>query len=200
MKVIDSRKCSPNRGTSGRSRDCGKRLKYSPIPPMNYFITFSCYGCHLHGHGSGSVDSNHRQFGSRLLEPDSQRVARERERMDQAPYDLDDNRRQIVLWALQERCRERGWDLLAAHVRSTHIHLIVAAEVRPERIMNDLKCFLSRCLNRTKLDRPGCKRWARHGSTRWLWKQEDLRAAIRYVVDQQGPPMAVFEPIEPGHV
>jgi REP element-mobilizing transposase RayT len=166
---------------------------------MNYFITFSCYGRHLHGQESGSVDSNHRQFGSRLLEPDPQRVTWERQRMDQEAYDLDDHRREIVLRALQERCKERGWNLLAAHVRSTHIHLIVAAEVRPERIMNDLKSFLSRCLNQTKLDRPGCKRWARHGSTRWLWKKEDVRAAIRYVIDQQGPPMAVFESVEPGN-
>jgi hypothetical protein len=44
----------------------------------------------------------------------SRRVARERQRMDQVPYDLDDNRREIVLKALQERCRERGWNLLAA--------------------------------------------------------------------------------------
>jgi hypothetical protein len=34
---------------------------------------------------------------------------------------------------------------------------------------------------------------ARHGSTRWLWKPENVTAAIRYVVDQQGDSMAVFE-------
>ncbi len=41
------------------------------------------------------------------------------------------------------------------------------------------------------------KRWARHGSTRWLWKVQSVSAAIRYVVDQHGDPMAVFEAIEP---
>ena len=118
--------------------------------------------------------------------------------MDQAQYELDENRRKVVLQALQERCQESGWDLLAAHVRSSHVHLIVAGEIRPDRIMNDLKAYVSRCLNRTKLDGPFCKRWARHGSTRWLWAREDVRGAIRYAIDQQGAPMAVFERVEPG--
>ena len=59
--------------------------------------------------------------------------------------------------------------------------------------MNDLKAYASRCLNRKGLDEPARKRWARHGSTRWLWKRENVSAAIRYVVDEQGDPRAVFE-------
>ena len=47
------------------------------------------------------------------------------------------------------------------------------------------------------LDGPARKRWVRHGSTRWLWKRENVSAAIRYVVDEQGDPMAVFEAIVP---
>src|SRR5258707_11092904 len=35
-------------------------------------------------------------------------------------------------------------------------------------------------LNRPGLDGPVRKRWARHGSTRWLWKPENVSAAIRY--------------------
>ena len=33
---------------------------------------------------------------------------------------------------------------------------------------------------------------ARHGSTRWLWKDEDLQKALQYVVEEQGEPMALF--------
>ena len=36
-------------------------------------------------------------------------------------------------------------------------------------------------------------RWARHGSTRYLWNAEELSAAISYVVSGQGEPMAVCE-------
>ena len=62
--------------------------------------------------------------------------------------------------------------------------------------MNDLKSYTSRCLNHTGLDEPGRKRWARHGSTRWLWEAAHVSAAIRYVVDQQGEAMSVFQPVE----
>ena len=58
--------------------------------------------------------------------------------------------------------------------------------------MNDFKSYASRGLNRLERDGPDRKRWARHGSTRWLWKDEDVREAIRYVVEEQGEDMAVF--------
>src|SRR6266568_6203472 len=113
--------------------------------------------------------------------------------MDQPPYRMDRIRREAVLAALLERCSLRHWNLLAAHVRSSHVHIVIEAETRPERVMNDLKSYASRCLNRLALDEPTRQRWARHGSTRWLWKPENVSAAIRYVVDEQGAPMAVFE-------
>jgi REP element-mobilizing transposase RayT len=109
---------------------------------------------------------------------------------------MDDRRRGAVLVAMVERCADRDWSLQAAHVRSNHVHLVVGAEVRPERIMNDLKSYASRCLNRLGLDDPARKRWARHGSTRWLFDQRNVSDAIRYVVDRQGVPMAVFEATE----
>ena len=159
---------------------------------MTYFITFACYGCRLHGDESGSIDRDHNLPGSRLLESDPQRLADERRRMDQPPYELDGQRRSAVLEALKDICSYRGWNLLAAHVRANHVHVVVEAEVRPEKVMNDLKSYASRGLNRTALDKADRKRWARHGSTRWLWDQKNVSAAIRYVLDEQGEPMAVF--------
>ena len=116
--------------------------------------------------------------------------------MDQPAYRLDKTRRDVVLASVRERCLRHNWSLLAAHARTTHVHLVVQAEARPERVMNDLKSYASRCLNRMGLDGPARKRWVRHGSTRWLWKRENVSAAIRYVVDEQGDPMDVFEAIE----
>ena len=112
--------------------------------------------------------------------------------MKQAPYWLDRKSRAAVLEALREVCAHRGWSLLAAHVRTTHVHVVVEAEVRPEKVMNDFKSYASRGLNRLGAVGPDRKRWARHGSTRWLWKDQDVREAIRYVVEEQGEPMAVF--------
>jgi REP element-mobilizing transposase RayT len=92
---------------------------------------------------------------------------------------MDPPRRQAVLAAVTERCVTRDWKLMAAHVRTNHVHVVVDAEVRPERIMNDLKSFASRRLNELGFDGADRKRWARHGSTRWLWKREAVLAAIR---------------------
>ena len=117
--------------------------------------------------------------------------------MDQAPYHLDQVRRDALLEAIQEVCAHRGWSLLAAHVQSSHVHTVVEAEVPPERVMSDFKAYGSRRLNQMRLDEANRKRWARHGSTRWLWKPQHVSAAIQYVVAEQGDAMSVFESHEP---
>jgi REP element-mobilizing transposase RayT len=100
-----------------------------------------------------------------------------------------------VLWTGTTICPEAaysGWNLWAAHVRSNHVQVVMEADVRPERAMNAFKSYASRGLNLLGSDEPDRKRWARHGSTRWLWKDADVREAIQYVVSEQGEPMAVF--------
>jgi REP element-mobilizing transposase RayT len=159
---------------------------------MRYFITFACYGAHLHGDESGSVDRHHNMPGSRLAEADPERATIKRQLMDQLRYCLDRDRRTAVLGALREVCRHRRWVLLAAHVRTNHVHVVVEAEVRPEMVMNAFKAYASRSLNRLGSDEPDRKRWARHGSTRWLRKDEDVQVAIEYVVSRQGEPMEVY--------
>ena len=160
---------------------------------MTYLITFACYGCHLHGSESGSVDVAHNMHGTPILEGDSARVAFEGQRMDQSAYHMDQTRRDAVLEAIQEVCVHRAWRLLAAHVRSNHVHTVVEAEVPPERVMGDFKAYASRRLNAMRLDEPNRKRWGRHGSTRWLWKPQHVSAAMQYVVAEQGEAMSVFE-------
>jgi len=101
--------------------------------------------------------------------------------MKQPPFVMEAGRREPVLAALHERCRQQHWVLLASHVRTNQVHILVEAEMKPETVMNDIKSYASRCLNLTNWDEPARKRWARHS------------AAIRFVVDKQGEPMAVFE-------
>jgi REP element-mobilizing transposase RayT len=160
---------------------------------VTYLITFSCYGRHLHGSESGSVDREHNVPGTPTLEENSTRAVLVGGHMDQAPYYLDQVRRETVLGAILEVCLHRGWSLLAAHVRSSHVHEVVDAEDPPERVMGDFKVYASRHLIRMNVDRPNRKRWARHGSTRWLWKPQHISAAMQYVVAEQGDAMSVFE-------
>jgi REP element-mobilizing transposase RayT len=147
----------------------------------------------LHGNEAGSVDKAHNLPGGRLVGPDPNRLSKAKQLMDQPAYSMDQTRREAVLAAFVQRCTDSNWNLLAAHIRMNHVHLVVEADVPPEKIMNDLKSYASRCLNKLGLDEPTRKRWARHGSTRWLWNQQSVTAAIRYVVEGQGDPMAVYE-------
>ena len=68
---------------------------------MTYLITFACYGCHVRGSDSGSVDREHNVRGTPLLAVNSTRVAAEGKRMDQAPHNMDQIRRDAVLEVIQ---------------------------------------------------------------------------------------------------
>ena len=139
-------------------------------------------GRRLRASESVSVDREHNVRGTPILDVDSARAAAGRERMDQAPYNLDEIRRDVVMEAI--------WEV---HARSNHVHTVVDAEIPPERIMSDFKAYASRRLNRLRLDELNRKRWARHGSTRWLWKPQHVSAAMQYVLAEQGEAMSAFE-------
>src|SRR4051794_16996747 len=83
---------------------------------------------------------------------DAQRVTAERRAMLQDPYELVPASWAAVLAAIQMHCAHRDWNLLAAHVRSNHVHVVVEAEIRPGRIMNEFKSYASRELNRLGID------------------------------------------------
>jgi REP element-mobilizing transposase RayT len=163
-----------------------------PSDPLAFFITFSTYGTWLHGEATGSVDKDHNQFGTPLLPPDPAKHALKREKMSQSPYHLDDRRRAIVCSAIIEECAFRQWKLLALHVRSNHVHLVVAATCPPEAVMRSCKSRASRRLNEAGLDTPDRKRWTTHGSTRYLWTEDAVADKIDYTLHRQGEKMAVY--------
>jgi hypothetical protein len=78
------------------------------------------------------------------------------------------------------------------HVRTNHVHVVVDAPVAPEKVLNEFKAYASRRLNQIGLDNADRRRWSRHGSTRYLWKREEVESAIGYVADRQGDPMALY--------
>ena len=161
--------------------------------PGTYLITFACYGTKIHGE-AGTVDLHHNIPGTPRLPQNSARLAFRLEHMGQLPYSLDKARRSATLRAIQEVCDKKAWTLLAAHVRTNHVHVVVQAEARPEWVMSTFKRYASRALNQLGVDERDHRcRWARHGSTRYIWTREQLSAAIRYTVSGQGEPFAVHE-------
>ena len=164
-----------------------------PGLPLAYFITFSTYGSWLHGEDKGSVDRAHNLPGTPYLAPSSARLEIEESARQQDVYVMDETRRDHVLAAVREVCTVRQWDVFAVHVRQAHVHVVLAAGDTPEKVMNTFKSYASRRLNEARLDDRGRKRWSRHGSTRYLWDPQAIEEAVAYVVDQQGPAMAVYD-------
>jgi hypothetical protein len=159
---------------------------------LAYFITFTTYGTWLHGSAKGSVDAHHNIRGMPLVPMDTQREQAARERMSQPEYVMSAGERHTVCRAIVALAAERGWLLLAAHVRSTHVHVVIHAERDAGRVMSDLKARASRDLNTAGFENAKRQRWTRHGSTRHLFRDEDVAAAIHYTLEEQGERMAWY--------
>ena len=157
---------------------------------ITVFISWTCYGQWLHGRERGSVDPEHNAVDTPWLPADPDRERAEQERMTQPAYEMDAERRSVVLAAIRAVCRHRGWTLHAVHVRARHVHVVVTGAQTPERMMNDFKAYASRALNAAGFDEPTRKRWTRHGSTRYINDDRYLAAAIDYVLYKQGEPMS----------
>jgi alanyl-tRNA synthetase len=56
--------------------------------------------------------------------------------------------------------------------------------------MNDFKSYATRRMIEKGLVSQGANVWSRHGSTRYLWDEESVAAAGRYVMEQQGPDLS----------
>src|SRR5947208_16563878 len=107
---------------------------------LAYFITFTTYGTRLHGSDRASVDEEHNEYGTPCLETDAMREQQERAAMTQPSYVMSPPERDIVCKAIVALAAERSWLVLAAHVRSTHVHVVIETEERdPGRTMSDLK-------------------------------------------------------------
>ncbi len=154
--------------------------------PLAYFLTWHTYGTWLHGDDQGSVDREHAIYGEVFAPSSSARRAVARNRMQRPPVTLNEVARTAVQDAVVEVCRYRDWRLLALHVRSTHIHSVVHAGVPVDKILCDFKAYATRRLRRNDCFEKTGKVWALHGSTRYLWQEEQVLAAVAYTVDRQG--------------
>ena len=108
--------------------------------------------------------------------------------MKQPERTLDLHQRQLVEVAIRGVAAHRGWEVHAINARSNHVHVLASGAVRPERMLNDFKVWATRRLAEAALLEPGAQVWARGGSRRYIWRQEDMEAAHRYVVEAQDDP------------
>jgi hypothetical protein len=151
-----------------------------------YLLTWSCYGSRLPG-DEGTITRRANQLGAPRQLASPKLLRKSRALMPEPRWQPTEPERQIVLQAIAEVCLYRGWNLMAAHFRETHIHAVVQSETKPEPILHDFKAYATRALGLRK-------HWSRHGSTVYLWTPEQVNNAVRYVLENQGDPMALFVP------
>ena len=154
--------------------------------PLAYFLTFSAYGTRLHGDERGTVDREHNTPFEPPLPTNPAWVEAARARMKGQPAYFDESARTIIERSFAETCGYRGWQLLAVHCRTNHVHAVVSAMRPPEMVMHDLKAYATRSLRRANRFEARQPVWASHGSTRYLWTERDVGSACMYTIDGQG--------------
>jgi len=153
--------------------------------PLAYFLTFRCYATWLHGDARGSMSKRANAPGEPPIAPNPTLEAAER-RSAGPPGHLDTPSRACVEQAILEVVQARGWGLHALNVRTNHVHLVVSGIEPPERMLVTLKGWATRRLRSDGLIEARARVWSRHGSTRYLWTDEEVERACQYVKDGQG--------------
>ena len=156
--------------------------------PFGYLITFRAYGTWLHG-TQGSVDRFHNVYGTSTLPRNEQRRRYSTGLLAQPPVVLSRKVRKIVESAIRETCDVRKWSLWAFNVRTNHLHTVVSANAKPDCIRSAFKANATRMLREAGYWREERSPWARKGSKRYLWTEQDLINAIAYVLYDQGEPL-----------
>ena len=179
-----------------------------PELPLAYFITFATYGTRLHGDARGSVDRRRNRPGTPAAGYDERRWEAERTQLKGPPVTFQAAQRAVVSATIREVADHRSWTLHALNVRTNHVHVVASSNTSAERVMDDFKRWATRRLRERRLVAPSGDLWSRHGSTRWIWNQENLAEVVEYVHFGQGgwiqgcgaprPPRAVQAEADPG--
>jgi REP element-mobilizing transposase RayT len=116
----------------------------------------------------------------------------EKQQQRQATYLLDPVRRRAVLDAFLDVCDYRRWTLIAAHIRSTHVHVLVESPASSATIVRDLKAYASRRLNHMQIDPQNRRRWtANYCACRVPSQAIDI--VIDYILNRQGLRLEFFD-------
>ena len=162
--------------------------------PLAYFISFRAYGTWLHGDKRGSIDRFHNRYGDPYIAPNEQWEHYNRQQqLKGEPFRLDARERASVKAAIEETCRIRKWSLLAHNVRTNHVHNVVAANRKPEIVLNALKANATRQLREDGLWPHPFSPWADKGSKIRLWNERSVERAIEYVLYGQGDDLPDFD-------
>lgn len=155
--------------------------------PLAYLISWRCYGTWLHGE-DGAFDPQHNTYGTPPRRRNEFLVEFERNEMRYPPMSLSPALRDVCAQSIARTAAAKNWTLLAANVRTNHVHVVIAAGVEPEVVLRTLKAWCTRDIREAGLVDPKRPIWSRHGSNRYLWTEESVARACWYVDEMQDEP------------
>lgn len=112
--------------------------------------------------------------------------------MNASPVRLNGRQRKKVEEAIRRVCVMRGFRLIAINVRTNHVHVVVAAETSPDKVLSAFKANATRELREAGLVKIGSSVWSRGGSNRFLWKPRNVESAVNYTLHGQGDDLPEF--------
>ena len=148
--------------------------------PLAYFLTWTTYGTWLPGDERG---------WNRKHEPEPQRpnalfAEMAASRMTEPEFRLSTSDREIVEATIRKHGDIRGWSLHAVNARTNHVHVVVTAGgYPPETVYEQFKAWCTRKLKPMHTGRENF--WTERASRRWINHEEDLAAAVIYVLEAQ---------------
>jgi len=83
----------------------------------------------------------------------------------------------------------RKWDFWTPNVRTNHIHTVVSAQCKPEKILAAFKANATRKLRRQGVGAQAEAHGFDRGSKKYLWTEADVINAVAYVEYDQGEPL-----------
>jgi REP element-mobilizing transposase RayT len=146
--------------------------------------------------GEGSPDHRirHNQFGTEYDRDIGGLSKSARDRMKADPVCIGSVHAEILLTQFRETCHYRGWTLIAASIMYNHVHLMIGVngDPAPSALLQSVKSYGSRALNRHFGKPAGETWWTSGGSTRILKRRFSIPAALYYVARKQPNPLIVF--------
>lgn len=167
-------------------------------PGCCWLLTWTTYGTWLPGDQRGFVSPVKNEAGPRKkkncpqteYESDAPGLVKSAKAlMKGEPVFLTKIHADTIREQFLETADYRNWRLLAAAILRNHIHLVVGvpAEVDAADLLRDFKSYASRRLNKEFGKPKGDRWWTESGSRRILKSEDAVRAAIRYVLEQEHP-------------
>jgi REP element-mobilizing transposase RayT len=160
---------------------------YNPVGPLAYLITFRTYGTWLHGDERYSTDRKKANTpGSPMIVPNTRLREVKKSHLKYPPVKIDQKQREVVDSTIRQVIAYKKWILHGLNVREDHVHIVLTADKGPELAVNSMKSWCTRRLRENGLLSFQIEPWSRHGSTRYLWDERELRDAVNYVLYGQG--------------